>query len=130
MRFEPSQLSGFAARLSDARAALGLSRREVCERCPDVRDPQQLYNYERGRRGPESLEVVAQLEAALQLRRGTLHRLLGLAPLGARLAPPTTADAIAADTMLSRAAKEQLLSAYRRLSVPPRPSRRRPASPV
>jgi hypothetical protein len=55
-----------------------------------VRDPQQLYNYERGRRAPESLEV--------------------------DLAPPTTADAIAADAALSRAAKAQLLSAYRALT--------------
>lgn len=116
MRFTPAQLSGFAARLSDARAALDLARREVCERCPDVRDPQQLYNYERGRRAPESLEVVLQLEAAVELAPGTLCRLLGLAPLDADLAPPTTADAIAADAALSRAAKAQLLSAYRALT--------------
>jgi transcriptional regulator with XRE-family HTH domain len=90
VRFTPAQLSGFAARLSDARAAMDLRRREVCERCPDVRDPQQLYNYERGRRAPESLD--------------------------ADLAPPTTADAIAADAALSRAAKAQLLSAYRALT--------------
>ena len=116
MRFEPAQLTGFAARLSEARAAAGLSRREVCERCPGVRDPQQLYNYERARRAPESLTVVAELEAAVALPPGTLHRLLGLAPLDADLVPPVTADAIAADPVLSRAAKEQLLSAYRRLT--------------
>jgi transcriptional regulator with XRE-family HTH domain len=116
VRFDAAQLSGFAARLSDARAALGLSRREVCERCPGVGDPQRLYNYERARRAPESLEVVRQLESAVGLAPGTLHRLLGLAPLSLDLAPPTTADAIAADPALSRVAKEQLLSAYRRLA--------------
>jgi transcriptional regulator with XRE-family HTH domain len=113
MRFTKNEVSGFAALLTDARSAAGLTRDQVAERVDGLSSAQQLYNYEHGRRVPDRVEVIVALEEALQLRPGTLCRALGFAPLDVEAAPATVADAIAADAGLDQHSKEQLLSAYR-----------------
>jgi len=127
MRFSAEQVSAFATRLADARRAAGLTRREVVDAVRGISDPQQLYNYEKARRAPDRIEVVTGLESALQLPVGTLCRMLGFEPFetASRKSSsargdlgPTVEDAIARDAKLSRAAKDQLLSEYRRLAQP------------
>ncbi|MEX2324553.1 MAG: helix-turn-helix domain-containing protein [Nitriliruptoraceae bacterium] len=121
MKFDQRNIDAFAARLADARAAAGLPRRAIVEAVDGISEPQQIYNYENGRRAPDRIDVVLGLERAVGLERGTLCRLLGFAPLDSAGEPPTVEDAIAADDGLSREAKVQLLSAYRRVAqVPPR----------
>jgi hypothetical protein len=116
MKFDPSQVEAFAARLADARAATGLPRRAIVERVEGLSEPQQLYNYERARRAPDRVEVVLGLEEAVDLPRGTLCRLLGFAPPDGEVPVPNVQDALAADTALSLEARAQLLSAYRLLT--------------
>ncbi|MEX2487648.1 MAG: helix-turn-helix transcriptional regulator [Nitriliruptoraceae bacterium] len=116
MRFEPAQIEAFAARLADARAAKGWTRQQVVDAVDGVSEPQQIYNYEQGRRAPERADVVMALERALDLPAGALCRHLGFGPVDEQLAPAEVADAIAADPRLSLDAKRQLLSAYRRLT--------------
>ena len=124
MRFAPEQISAFAARLANARRAAGLTRREVVDAVDGISDPQQLYNYEKARRAPDRIEVVTGLERVLHLPVGTLCRMLGFEPLqrasqksasDARDPGSIVEDGIARDARLSRAAKDQLLSIYRRL---------------
>lgn len=121
MKFDQHDIDAFAARLADARAAKGLPRRALVDAVEGISEPQQIYNYEKGRRAPDRVAVVVGLEHALDLPNGTLCRLLGFAPLAGELEPPAVEDAISADTALTREAKLQLLSAYRRVAqVPPR----------
>lgn len=123
MKFAPHEIEAFAARLADARRAAGMTRREVADIVDGISEPQQLYNYEKARRAPERVSVVVGLEAALSLDAGSLCRLLGFEPPRPTQGGDTdtsdrpwgVADAIAHDAQLSREAKEQLLSAYRRL---------------
>jgi len=125
MRFSSEQVSAFATRLADARREAGLTRREVVDAVRGISDPQQLYNYEKARRAPDRIEVLTGLENALQLPVGTLCRMLGFEPLhtasrqrshASEDLKPTVEDAIARDARLSQAAKDQLLSLYRRLA--------------
>ncbi len=115
MKFSPSQIEAFAARLADARAAKGWTRQQLVDLVDGVSEPQQIYNYERAQRTPERVEIVVGLETALSLPQGTLCRLLGFDALDAA-GVCTVEDAIAADASLSLDAKRQLLSAYRRLT--------------
>ncbi|MEX0592385.1 MAG: helix-turn-helix domain-containing protein [Nitriliruptoraceae bacterium] len=133
MRFSPEQISAFAARLADARQAAGLTRRDVVEAVHGISDPQQLYNYEKARRAPDRIEVVTGLEDALHLPIGTLCRMLGFEPFqtssrksgsGRGDHGASVEDAIASDQRLSRTAKDQLLSVYRRLAQSGSPTHR------
>lgn len=113
MKFTREQLQAFGVRMADARSAMKLTREQVGELLTSNASPQQLYNYERGKRAPERAEIVFELEQVLELPSGSLSRCLGFAPLDGA-AMPTTEDALASDLRLTTEARAQLLAALRR----------------
>lgn len=113
MRFQAHEKEAFAARLSDGRAKAKLTREQVVGLSPSLTSVQLLYNYERARTAPESIEIIIDLERALELAPGTLCRMLGFSPLGRYPAELGVEDAIAADPRLDADAKAELMAMYR-----------------
>lgn len=116
MKFTSEQLTAFGIRLADARSATGWTRERLIEHVDTIGSAQQLYNYEKGMRAPETVDIVYDLEDALNLPPSSLAICLGFARphIPVRLG---TLDAIAQDPRLSVDAREALMAAYRTAAV-------------
>lgn len=116
MKFSKDAVTAFGLRLRQAREEHGLIREQVAE-TTGIK-VQALYNYEQGLRAPATLDLVWELEDAVELDRGVLARHLGFAPLDGCPPVATIEDAIAADVRVDPEGRSQLLAAYRQLRAP------------
>lgn len=109
MKFTDAEKAAFAARLTAARAARRMTREAVVAATTTLTSAQQLYNYEKGRRVPETIAAIADLEQALNLQPGDLTVPLGFVKVGSEVSV-TPETAIALDPDLDADTKEHILT--------------------